>query len=223
MGFCHACGKTKQARYYTELKMDKKIVFAFGRLNPPTAGHSKLIDKVVSEAKKNRADSLVIVSHSQDKHKNPLTAQQKIDYLKHIHRDVTFEASSPAHPHFMAHLKKMGQEGYTHVFMIAGSDRVVEFQRLADRYNGKDYNFKQIKVVSAGERDPDAEGVTGISGTKMRAFASENNFKSFKRGLHPRAQEAQAKKLFDAVRSGMQLKEGEMRFSTFANFLKEQQ
>jgi len=202
--------------------MDKKIVFAFGRLNPPTAGHSKLVDKVVSEAKKHRADSRVIVSHSQDKHKNPLSAKQKIEYLEHIHRGVQFEASSPAQPHFMAHLKKMGQEGYTHVFMIAGSDRVVEFQRLADKYNGKDYNFKQIRVVSAGERDPDAEGVTGISGTKMRAFASSKDFKSFKRGLNPRAQDAQAKKLFDAVRSGMQLKEGQSRFSTFSNFLQEQ-
>jgi nicotinic acid mononucleotide adenylyltransferase len=200
----------------------KQIVFAFGRLNPPTTGHSKLVDKVVSEAQKRRADHRVIISHSQDKHKNPLTAQQKIDYLKSIHTNVKFEASSKAQPHFMAHLKKMDKEGYTHVIMIAGSDRVLEFQRLIDRYNGKDYNFKEIKVVTAGERDPDAEGVAGISGTKMRQYASENDYTNFKKGLNPRARDAAAKKMFNAVRQGMQLKEGDSRYQSFSKFLQEQ-
>lgn len=202
--------------------MNKTIVFAFGRLNPPTSGHSKLVDKVFSEAQKRRADHRVIVSHSQDKHKNPLTAQQKITYLKSIHRNIKFDASDKQHPHFMAHLKKMYEQGYEEVFMVAGSDRVVEFQRLADRYNGKDYKFKTIKVISAGERDPDADGVAGISGTKMRAFASNNDFKSFKTGLTPGARDADAKKLFNAVRKGMQLKEGQVRYLTFANFLQEE-
>lgn len=201
---------------------EKRIVFAFGRLNPPTAGHSKLIDKVTSEAQRYRATARVIVSHSQDKHKNPLSAQDKITYLKSIHPRTDFIASSKQSPHFIAHLKHMSDEGYTHVIMVAGSDRVSEFQRLADKYNGKDYNFKEIKVVSAGERDPDADGVTGISGTKMRTFASNNDFTSFKKGLNSRASNANAKKLFDAVRRGMQLKEGESRFTTFSNFLQEQ-
>ena len=199
---------------------EKHIVFAFGRLNPPTAGHSKLIDKVKSEAQKLGADHRVIVSHSQDKHKNPLSSQDKIDYLSKIHPGTKFDASSREHPHFIAHLKKMHQEGHSHVTMIAGSDRVQEFQRLADKYNGKDYNFKHIKVVSAGHRDPDAEGVTGISGTKMRQHAGNNDYKSFKQGLHTRATDAHAKQLFNAVRKGMQLKEDEIRIS-FANFLKE--
>lgn len=199
---------------------EKRIVFAFGRLNPPTAGHSKLVDKVKSEAQKRRADHRLIVSHSQDKHKNPLTAQDKITYLKSIHPGTKFQASSKAQPHFIAHLTKMNKEGFTHVVMIAGSDRVQEFQKIADKYNGKDYNFKEIAIVSAGERDPDAEGVTGISGTKMRSFVSNNDFTSFKKGLNQRASQASAKKLFDAVRKGMQLKEGESRPS-FSNFLRE--
>jgi len=195
---------------------EKHLVFAFGRFNPPTAGHSKLIDKVQSEARNRNAGNRIIVSHSQDKHKNPLTAQDKIKYLSRIHPTVKFEASSRTHPHFIAHLKKMHQEGYTHVTMVAGSDRVQEFQRLADKYNGKDYEFKQLKVVSAGERDPDAEGVTGISGTKMRAHASNNDFKSFKLGLQTRASATDAKNLFKAVRKGMQLREDEVRHSFFS-------
>lgn len=199
---------------------EKHIVFAFGRLNPPTAGHSKLIDKVKSEAQRRGADHRVIVSHSQDRHKNPLSAQDKIDYLSKIHSGTKFHASSREQPHFIAHLKQMHKEGHTHVTMVAGSDRVREFQALADKYNGKEYKFKKITVVSAGERDPDAEGVTGISGTKMRQHASNNDYKSFKQGLHHRATDAHAKQLFKAVRKGMQLQEGEVRMS-FASFIKE--
>jgi nitrate reductase beta subunit len=114
----------------------------------------------------------------------------------------------------------MHQEGHTHVTMVAGSDRVQEFQRLADKYNGKDYDFKHLKIVSAGERDPDAEGVTGISGTKMRTHASNNDYKSFKSGLHTRANDTHAKNLFKAVRKGMQLQEDEVRHS-FASFIQE--
>lgn len=201
---------------------DKHIVFAFGRLNPPTAGHSKLIDKVKSVAASKGADHRVIVSHSYDKNKNPLTAQQKISYLKHIHSGTKFEASSKEHPHFLAHLKKMHKEGHTHVTMVAGSDRVGEFQKLVDKYNGKqgEYHFKSVKVVSAGHRDPDAEGTTGISGTKMRAHAGNNDYKSFKSGLHTKANDTHAKKLFAATRKGMGLHEGATRL-TFGAFLKE--
>lgn len=200
---------------------DKHIVFAFGRMNPPTAGHSKLVDKVHSEAQKHGAEHRVIVSHSQDKNKNPLSAKDKINYLKHIHPNVKFEASDKQSPHFMAHLKKMHKEGYSHVTMVAGSDRVHEFQKLADQYNGKDYHFKKIKVVSAGHRDPDAEGTTGISGTKMRSHAANNDYKSFKSGLHTRASDTHAKKLFHATRKGMGLHESQTRlsFSAYINML----
>lgn len=199
---------------------EKHIVFAFGRFNPPTAGHSKLVDKVQSEARKRNADHRIIVSHSQDKHKNPLSAADKIKYLSTIHTGTKFEASSKEHPHFIAHLIKMHKEGHTHVTMVSGSDRVQEFQRLADKYNGKDYDFKHLKVVSAGERDPDAEGVTGISGTKMRTHASNNDYKSFKSGLHTRATDTHAKNLFKAVRKGMQLQKEEVRHS-FASFIQD--
>lgn len=209
----------------TEQK-EKHIVFAFGRMNPPTAGHSKLVDKVHSHANSIGADHRVIVSHSQDKHKNPLSSAQKIRYLKHVHPHGKFEASSNSQPHVFAHLAKMHQEGHTHVTMVAGSDRVHEFHKLINKYNGKKgshgyYKFKSLKVVSAGARDPDATGVAGISGTKMRSHASNNDYKSFKSGLHANTSHAEAKKLFHATRKGMGLKEGQTRLS-FGAFLNEQ-
>lgn len=207
------------------MSKEKHIVFAFGRMNPPTAGHSKLVDKVHSEARKRGADHRVIVSHSQDKHKNPLTSAQKIRYLKHVHPQGKFEGSSSSQPHVFAHLAKMHQQGHTHVTMVAGSDRVGEFHKLINKYNGKKgshgyYKFKSLKVVSAGARDPDATGVAGISGTKMRSHASNNDYKSFKSGLHAKTSHGEAKKLFNATRKGMGLKEGQVRLS-FSAFLKE--
>lgn len=201
---------------------DKHMVFAFGRMNPPTAGHSKVVDHVVKTANEHGAEHRVIVSHSQDKHKNPLHSDHKLSYLKHVHPNVNVQASSKEHPHFMAHLTKMHKEGYSHVTMVAGSDRVQEFQKLADKYNGPEgsYNFKKIKVVSAGHRDPDAEGTEGVSGTKMRGHAGNNDYKSFKSGLHPSASDEHAKKLFHATRSGMGLHEGQTRLS-FGAFLNE--
>lgn len=201
---------------------DKHMVFSFGRFNPPTAGHSKVVDHVVKTADKHGADHRVIVSHSQDKNKNPLHSDHKLSYLKHVHPNVNVQASSKEHPHFMAHLTKMHKEGYSHVTMVAGSDRVQEFQKLADKYNGPDgsYNFKKIKVVSAGHRDPDAEGTEGVSGTKMRAHAGNNDYKSFKSGLHTSASDEHAKKLFHSTRSGMGLHEGQTRLS-FGAFLNE--
>lgn len=202
---------------------NKHMVFSFGRFNPPTAGHSKVVDHVMKTADSLKADHKVIVSHSQDKHKNPLSGQHKVDYVKHIHPDANVEASTKEHPHFMAHLAKMHKEGYTHATMVAGSDRVEEFQKLADKYNGPNgqYHFKHLKVVSAGHRDPDAEGTTGVSGTKMRAHASNNDYKSFKSGLHPDASDEHSKKLFNATRGGMGLQNEETRLS-FKAFLNEQ-
>ena len=100
--------------------------------------------------------------------------------------------------------------------MIAGSDRVPEFQKLLDKYNGKDFTFKTVKVVSAGERDPDADGVAGMSASKMRLLAKNDDFNGFKRGL-PTGYRG-AKQLFNDVRDGMKLNET---YRSFSQFLKE--
>ena len=202
---------------------DKHIVFSYGRMNPPTAGHSKVVDKVKSHADKLGANHAVIVSHSQNNKTDPLHHEHKKEYLKHIHPDVNFEHSTKDHPHFLAQLKKFHQEGHTHATMVVGSDRVKQFKALANKYNGPkgDYNYKKIHILSAGQRDPDAEGVAGISGTKMRNHASGNDFKSFKAGLHPNHSDEHAKKLFKAPRQGMNLQKEERGMLDFQTFLTE--
>ena len=193
----------------------KTLVYAFGRMNPPTAGHGKLVQKVKQLAQRERADHLIVVSHSQDKHKNPLTPQKKVAHLKKMFTGTKFKASDRGNPNFIKQLGLLTGK-YDKVIMVAGSDRVQEFQRILDRYNGKDFKFDEIDVISAGQRDPDAEGVTGISASKMRLFAKNNDFNSFKRGLPMGYSGSQ--QLFKDVKSGMQLKED--KHHTFSQFLR---
>ena len=200
---------------------EKHIVFSFGRMNPPTAGHSKVVDKVKSHADKIGANHAVIVSHSQKPKTDPLHHEHKKEYLRHIHPDVNFEHSTKEHPHFLAQLKKFNQEGHSHATMVVGSDRVKDFKSLAHKYNGKEYNYKKINILSAGHRDPDAEGVAGISGTKMRNHASGNDYKSFKAGLHANHSDEHARKLFKATRQGMNLQKEEVGMKDFKTFLAE--
>jgi|GEM_PF-726490 len=202
-------------------EQEKHIVFSYGRMNPPTAGHSKVVDKVKSHADKIGANHAVIVSHSQNQKTDPLHHEHKKEYLKHIHPDVNFEHSTKEHPHFLAQLKKFNQEGHSHATMVVGSDRVKQFKALAHKYNGKEYNYKKINILSAGHRDPDAEGVAGISGTKMRNHASGNDYNSFKAGLHPNHSDEHAKKLFKATRQGMNLQKEEIGMKDFKTFLAE--
>jgi len=202
-------------------EQEKHIVFSYGRMNPPTAGHSKVVDKVKSHADKIGANHAVIVSHSQNQKTDPLHHEHKKEYLKHIHPDVNFEHSTKEHPHFLAQLKKFNQEGHSHATMVVGSDRVKQFKALAHKYNGKEYNYKKINILSAGHRDPDAEGVAGISGTKMRNHASGNDYNSFKAGLHPNHSNEHAKKLFKATRQGMNLQKEEVGMKDFKTFLAE--
>jgi len=192
--------------------MSKTVIFAFGRMNPPTNGHGKLVAKVKRMAQQQRADHLIVASHSFDKLKNPLEPGKKLKHLKAMFPGTNFKTSDKTNPNFIKQLGLLTGK-YDNVIFIAGSDRVQEFQRLLDQYNGKDFTFKSAKVVSAGERDPDAEGVTGISASKMRLFAKNNDFNSFKRGLP--AGYRGAKQLFNDVRTGMELKETYKSFSQF--------
>lgn len=183
---------------------DRHVVFAFGRMNPPTTGHEKLVNKVKSEAKKNNADHQIVLSSTQDKKKNPLTAEQKIKHAKRFFPGTNISAASKEHPSFIHHAKRLHKEGYTHLTMVAGSDRVKEMHTLLHKYNGagKEFNFKHIKVVSAGHRDPDAEGTEGMSASKMRDHAKSSNFEEFKKGIPKHVSHAHAKELYDDVRKG---------------------
>ena len=178
-----------------------KLVFAFGRFNPPTIGHGKLMSKVITEARKNNANHIVYASASTDKRSNPLDVKTKVKFMKKMFPQNKIQAAGGNQRTFMEILK-FYDKMYGEIIMIAGSDRVGEFQKLANKYNGKDYNYKSIKLISSGERDPDAEGITGMSASKMRDMAKNGDSKNFKKGV-PNLSDSDSSELFNAVRKGM--------------------
>ena len=190
---------------------EKTVFFSFGRMNPPTIGHEKLLDKLASTAGKN--PYRLYLSQSSDNNKNPLEYKDKVKFVRKMFprhaRNVLMNNKIKTAIDVAVSLY---DEGFRRIVMVVGSDRVREFDALLNNYNGKKarhgfYNFMDIKVVSAGERDPDVEGVEGMSASKMRAAASENDFTTFVQGLPKAFSNSDSKALFNAVRKGMGLKE----------------
>lgn len=182
---------------------ESTAVFAFGRFNPPTVGHEKLIHKVHQIAKDHDGQAHIVASHTQGTSKDPLPQDKKLEYLHKVAPEgVHVSGSSKEHPNFLTAAKKLHDAGHKHLVMVAGSDRVDNYRETLHKYNGKEghYNFKSIKVVSAGQRDPDSEGVEGMSGTKMRAHARAGEHDKFKSGL-PKALHPHAKEISDQIRS----------------------
>ena len=182
----------------------KSIAFAFGRFNPPTIGHEKLINKVKSLPTN---DYKIFLSRSNDPKKNPLSPRDKLDIMKKMFpshaRNIEINQTNMV----LDIATMLYKKGYTDVTMVAGSDRVREFETILKKYNGVSsrhgmYDFDNIKVVSAGERDPDAEGATGMSASKMRAAAAKGDLNNFKKGL-PRGVDADS--IMKQVRKGMNL------------------
>jgi len=193
-------------------KTEKHGVLAFGRMNPPTLGHEKLVNKVQDIAKTIGGSAHIVVSHSQDPKKNPLTAAQKVKHAKRAFSGVNVSSSDSSAPNFLSQAAKLHKQGITHLHMVAGSDRTDEYHKLLNKYNGVkgphgSFNFKHITVHSAGDRDPDAEGVEGMSASKMREHASKGNFKEFRKGVPSKMSDAHAKEMYNHVRQGMGLKE----------------
>lgn len=190
---------------------EKTVYFTFGRMNPPTIGHGKLLDTLAQKAGKN--PYRVYVSQSQDKNKNPLQYKEKVKHVrkmfpKHARSVMVNNKVKTAIDVAVA----LYNEGFRNLVMVVGSDRIREFDILLNKYNGKDarhgfYNFNKINVTSAGERDPDAEGVEGMSASKQRDNAKQNDFTAFAQGLPKAMSNPDAKRLFNAVRKGMGLKE----------------
>jgi len=197
---------------FLQEQKEKHAVMAFGRLNPPTIGHEKLVNKVKEIANKVGGSAHIVVSHSQDPQKNPLTPAQKLKHAKRAFPGVNVTASDSSAPNFLAQAAKLHKQGVTHFHMVGGSDRAEEYHKLLHKYNGVkgphgSFNFKKIEVHSAGERDPDAEGVEGMSASKMREHASKGNFKEFRKGVPSAMTDAHAKELFGHVRKGMGINE----------------
>ena len=182
----------------------KTVAFTFGRFNPPTIGHEKLINKVKSV----RADEYrIYLSRSEDPKKNPLSPRQKLAYMKKMFpshaRNIMINTTNM----ILDICTELYKQGYTEISMVVGSDRVREFDTIIKKYNDVKsrhgyYNFEKINIVSAGERDPDAEGATGMSASKMRAAAAKGDLSSFSKGL-PSGVNADA--LMKDVRRGMRL------------------
>ena len=196
------------SKFLIEEKNTKHGVMTFGRMNPPTTGHMKVIDKIKTLAAKYKTTGHVIVSHSHDPKKNPLTSTQKIKHLKRYAPDMQVSSSSKEHPSILHAAANFHKKGVEHLHVVVGSDRVEEMKKLLNSYNGKksqhgEYNFKKITVHSSGNRDPDSEGTEGMSASKMREHASNKDFHSFRAGVPSHVSDTHAKELFKDVRSGM--------------------
>ncbi|OUX29748.1 MAG: hypothetical protein CBE24_07890 [bacterium TMED264] len=186
-------------------------VFTFGRFNPPTIGHEKLLKTVSNAASKHRGDYYVFMSHSQDSKKNPLKHEQKQMFMKIIfpkHRSAFIK--SKAKNALEAAVQLYDMKKYSKLVMVVGSDRVQDFNKILNQYNGEKnkhgfYDFDNIQVISAGERDPDAEGVEGMSASKMRAAVAAGDYDIFKMGIPAGVSEKDSKKLYDAVAKGMNM------------------
>ena len=184
------------------------VVIVFGRFNPPTVGHQKLLQASASEARKQSADLKIYPSRTQDAKKNPLDPGVKIHFMKKMFPDYEENIinDSATKTIFDALTSAYGDQ-YSNVTIVVGQDRLSEFQGLAQKYNGSDlYNFEEIVVVSGGARDPDADDVTGMSASKLRSFASDDDFASFAKGLPESLKNMEKREIYNAVRSAMGVK-----------------
>jgi phosphopantetheine adenylyltransferase len=180
------------------------LTIAFGRFNPPTVGHLQLMDTASASAEQDQSDYIIVPSRTQDAKKNPLDADTKIYYMRkmfpqhseRIYNDVNMRTIFDV-------LKKAHNDGYSSVRIVAGSDRVKEFDKLANNYNGNLYQFDNIEIISSGDRDPDSDGVEGVSASRMRLASAEGDFKTFRAGLPPEVSRKDAMELFDVLRQSM--------------------
>ena len=183
------------------------LTIAFGRFNPPTTGHEKLLDNVASSSDDN--DYMIVPSRSQDKKKNPLDPDTKVAVMQKMfpkHKDKIVNDKN--NRTIFDVLKKAHTDGYANVRILGGADRVKEFEKLTGDYNGKLYNFDNVEVVSAGARDPDSEDVTGMSASKQRKAAAEGDIKAFMKGVPKSLSQKDAEELFKKIRTAMNIKEG---------------
>jgi len=187
------------------------LTIAFGRFNPPHAGHQQLMDVAAGSVRdsEDKSDYVIVPSRTQDNKKNPLDVDAKVELMKgmfpHHAKNIV---NSPANRTIFDVLKKAHTDGYANVRIVAGQDRVKEFEKLSTNYNGALYAFDNVEVLSSGDRDPDSEGVEGMSASRMRLAASENDFKTFSAGLPPEYDKKKAKQTFAAVQQAMGVSEG---------------
>ena len=181
------------------------LTVAFGRFNPPTVGHEKLLQAAQKAAA--GGNFKIYPSRTQDPKKNPLDPDMKISYMKKMFPDYEENIVNDDDMRSIFNvLTTADEEGFKNVNIIVGSDRQAEFENLAQKYNGDLYNFDLIRVISAGVRDADAEGVEGMSASKMRKAVMDDDYESFRKGTPKTLDDGDTRALFDAVRQGMNAK-----------------
>jgi hypothetical protein len=191
------------------------LTIVFGRFNPPTVGHEKLLKSAKRIAV--GGDVKIYPSRSQDPKKNPLDPDTKISFMKKMFPDFEENIINDKDMRTIFNvLVAANEEGYNNVNIVVGSDRQAEFENLAQKYNGDLYDFDLIRVVSAGVRDADAEGVEGMSASKMRKAVIDDDFNSFRKGTPKTLNDGETQALFNAVRQGMQVKKSKVKKESYA-------
>ena len=181
------------------------LTVVFGRFNPPTKGHEKLLQQAEKAAA--GGDLKIYPSRTQDNKKNPIDPDMKVSYMRKMFPQYEEQIINDPEMRSIFHvLVTAAEEGYTGINIVVGADRLGEFENLATKYNGDLYNFKEIKTISAGPRDDDAEGVEGVSSSKQRKAVMDDDYQAFKRGLPGGMDDADGQALFDAVRKGLSQK-----------------
>ena len=193
------------------IEEEKTVYFTFGRMNPPTTGHEKLMNELSKKSGSNPYK--VYLSQSTDKKKNPLDFKYKVKTVrKFFPKHARSVMLNKKVKNVFDAVTEMYNDGFKNITMVVGSDRINEFSTLLKKYNGVKgrhglYNFNKINVISAGDRDPDADDISGMSASKMRSLANEGNFTQFSQGLPRNVSNTDAKKVYNEVRKGMGLKE----------------
>lgn len=176
------------------------IVYAFGRFQPPTKGHQLVINAVTEIAQQHKCGYVIYVSRTQDKKKNPLPINSKMTYLKEMFPGIHFVAASDEARTFIEAAKVLNGK-YRNLIMVAGSDRVPAFKETLEKYNGVEYNFDSINVISSGARDPDADDITGVKATDVRQAAVDGDFEAFKNNLPANTSDQTAERLMKELQS----------------------
>jgi len=183
------------------------LTVTFGRFNPPTVGHKKLLDAAKKAAGKGALK--IYPSRSQDPKKNPLDPDEKSELMRQMYPDHADNiVNDPNSRNIFDVLKQAHADGYSNVKIVVGGDRVQEFGKMSDKYNGQLYDFSGVETISAGDRDPDAEGVEGMSASKMRKAAASNDFETFRSGIPDTIDDKTAKKMMNSLRKRMNVEEG---------------
>ena len=183
------------------------LTVTFGRFNPPTVGHKKLLDQAKKAAGKGALK--IYPSRTQDPKKNPLDPDEKVDVMRQMYPDHADSiVNDPNSKNIFDVLKQAHADGYSDVKIVVGGDRVAEFGKMSDKYNGQLYDFAGVETISAGDRDPDAEGVEGMSASKMRKAAASNDFETFRSGIPDTIDDKTAKKMMNSLRKRMNVEEG---------------